>query len=420
MKATDFKGPWKATTDLPDSFKALPDDGNWKEVKENLPGWKGNGAKAPRVFVSLVPAELILLTGPPTYLMVQGAKQLVWVSNTESDVFRMGATGTVYFLVSGRWFSSPGFNGPWTFATPTLPDDFKKIPLGHPRSRVLASVPGTTQAAEAVLLAQIPQTARVSKTLAAPAIVYQGGTPQFQPIEKTTVQTRGQHRQGRLQGRRSVLPVLPGRLVHVDDGGRAVAGHRRRAESDLHDSGELALLQRHLRHGAGVEQRRRGLRHGDGVHRDDGRVGLRGVGLGVLLSAVPRVLRRIPVLLPALSELRLPRVVQPVDRRVHARRVGVWTVWRRRRGAALQPDDRHLFTRRRGVRPVRRAGRGAGVQPADRHVRSDEAGLERVRQLGQHAGAARRSVGQHVADHEQRHGRDETHDRHERGVVRDA
>ena len=69
----------------------------------------------------------------------------------------------VYYLVAGRWFSAPDFTGPWTFATPTLPADFKKIPLEHERSRVLASVPGTDQAAEAVLLAQIPQTARVNK-----------------------------------------------------------------------------------------------------------------------------------------------------------------------------------------------------------------------------------------------------------------
>jgi hypothetical protein len=52
---------------------------------------------------------------------------------------------------------------------------------------VLASVPGTKQAAEAVMLAQIPQTARVSKTLQAPEVVYQG-MPEFQPIEQTTVQ----------------------------------------------------------------------------------------------------------------------------------------------------------------------------------------------------------------------------------------
>ena len=80
-----------------------------------------------------------------------------------------------------------GFNGPWTFATPSLPDDFKRIPLEHPRSRVLASVPGTPQALEAVALAEVPQTARVSRTeVKAPDVEYQG-EPHFEPIEQTTV-----------------------------------------------------------------------------------------------------------------------------------------------------------------------------------------------------------------------------------------
>ena len=139
------------------------------------------------MFVSLQPAELILLTGRAELSPVQGTS-LLWVSNTESDVFRMGKTGPVYYLVAGRWFSAPDFTGPWTFATPSLPADFKKIPLEHERSRVLASVPGTDQAAEAVLLAQIPQTARVNKKeLKAPDVAFQGD-PQFAPIEKTTVQ----------------------------------------------------------------------------------------------------------------------------------------------------------------------------------------------------------------------------------------
>src|SRR4029077_19329408 len=88
---------------------------------------------------------------------------------------------------SGRWFSGPGFEGPWTFATPNLPDDFKKIPRSHDRSRVLASVPGTDEAAEAVLLAQIPQTARVDKKLVkAPEVQFQG-EPQFEAIPQTMV-----------------------------------------------------------------------------------------------------------------------------------------------------------------------------------------------------------------------------------------
>ena len=87
----------------------------------------------------------------------------------------MGQTGDFYFLVAGRWFKAATLDGPWTFATPSLPADFKQIPVEHPRSRVLASVPGTPQATEAVLLASIPRTARVNKKeLKAPDVVYQG------------------------------------------------------------------------------------------------------------------------------------------------------------------------------------------------------------------------------------------------------
>jgi len=186
LKATDVKGPWTAAGTLPDSFKKLPAEENWKDVKAALPGQPVKAV--PKVFVSDKPAELILLTGEPNYVTVTNGSQLLWVSNTESDVFRLGRTGAVYYLVAGRWFSAPDFTGPWTFATPTLPPDFATIPLEHARSRVLASVPGTQQAAEAVLLAQIPQTARVNKKqVKAPDVAFQGD-PQFQPIEQTTVQ----------------------------------------------------------------------------------------------------------------------------------------------------------------------------------------------------------------------------------------
>ena len=114
---------------------------------------------------------------------------LLWVSNTESDLFKSNATGAFYYLVAGRWFSAPSLDGPWTFATLLLPEDFKRISPEHPRSRVLASVPGTDQATEAVLLAQVPQTARVNvKQVKAPDVSYQGGKPEFKPIESTSLQ----------------------------------------------------------------------------------------------------------------------------------------------------------------------------------------------------------------------------------------
>jgi hypothetical protein len=187
LKTTDLKGRWSPGGRLPESFAKLPADDNWKEVKGSLPGKSIKASAVPKVFVSSRPAELILLRGDPNYLVVPGT-ELLWVSNTDSDVFRLGKTGSVYYLVAGRWFSAPDFTGPWTFATPSLPADFKKIPLEHERSRVLASVPGTDQAAEAVLIAQIPQTARVNKKeVKAPDVAFQG-EPQFAPVEQTTVQ----------------------------------------------------------------------------------------------------------------------------------------------------------------------------------------------------------------------------------------
>jgi hypothetical protein len=187
LKAADLAGPWSPAAPLPESFKKLPADDNWKDVKAALPGTKLDPKKAPQVFVSTSPAEMILLSGPAKYEPM-GQTALQWVSNTESDVFRAGTTGAIYYLVAGRWFSARSFEGPWTFATPSLPEDFQKIPLEHPRSRVLASVPGTQQAAEAVLLAQIPQTARVNKnTIKAPEVQYQG-EPKFEKVEKSKVE----------------------------------------------------------------------------------------------------------------------------------------------------------------------------------------------------------------------------------------
>ena len=104
LKSAATAGPWSAAGKLPESFSKLPPDDNWKDVRASLPGTTTK--TLPRVFVSETPAELILLTGEPNYLEV-GTSGLLWVSNTESDVFRMGKAGSVYYLVAGRWFSAP-------------------------------------------------------------------------------------------------------------------------------------------------------------------------------------------------------------------------------------------------------------------------------------------------------------------------
>ncbi len=253
LQAPTIIGPWTAVTgNLPESFSKLPADDNWKDVKAALPGVKLNAKTTPRVFVSTTPAELIVLEGPASYVLVPGATSLLWVNNTEADLFRMGRDGAFYFLVAGRWFSAPGLEGPWTFATPKLPEDFKKIPIEHPRSRVLASVPGTSQAIEAVVLASIPRTARVNKKeLKAPDVAY-SGDPQYTPIDGTQGVARAVNTDKDIvRVGYALLHVLPGRLVRVEHGERTLgSGHHHTAGGVL-DSGELAGAPRDLRHRRG-------------------------------------------------------------------------------------------------------------------------------------------------------------------------
>jgi hypothetical protein len=82
----------------------------------------GTAAAAPTVLVSQNPAELMLLNGGAAYTPVTGTR-LERVSNTESNVFRPGTTGTVYSRVSGRWgraqYPTHGYGArysPWTGA----------------------------------------------------------------------------------------------------------------------------------------------------------------------------------------------------------------------------------------------------------------------------------------------------------------
>ena len=95
-------------------------------------------------------------------------------------------TGPSTFWRRARWFRANELKGPWNYATPTLPADFMKIPSGHPRAHVLASVPGTREAEDALLLAAIPRTAEINRK-AAHAEVQYVGAPQFTPIPNTSV-----------------------------------------------------------------------------------------------------------------------------------------------------------------------------------------------------------------------------------------
>ncbi|APC14439.1 hypothetical protein BLL42_01305 [Pseudomonas frederiksbergensis] len=187
MTSTDPKSGWAETKVLPATMSKVPSDPTWADLKPYIPPPKAQKTKAPGVFFSSAPAELIAFGGQPVYAPIPGTG-LVFAKNTESDVFVFSPTKTFYYLTGGRWFSAPALGGPWTFATNQLPPDFAKIPRDSAAAWVLSSVPGTPEAADAVLLAQIPTTVEVDPAAAASEVkVSYNGEPEFQPIEGTAL-----------------------------------------------------------------------------------------------------------------------------------------------------------------------------------------------------------------------------------------
>lgn len=184
LMAASAQGPWMPAGTLPAVFGALPNDRDFADVRKQIPGRPFTPATVPTIFVSTTPAAIIATSGPPQFTPIPGTS-LSYVANTDAAVFRE-ARGTFYYLVSGRWFSAPSLDGPWTFATSSLPDDFKRIPAAGPRGFVLVSVPGTPQAEEALIEAQIPQQGTLSRATAKLDVAY-AGAPQFAPIPGTSL-----------------------------------------------------------------------------------------------------------------------------------------------------------------------------------------------------------------------------------------
>lgn len=178
------KGPWVAAQALPQDLTKLPaNDPNWDDVRKALPGVPA--AEVPTVFVSTAPAELIVTKGKPQFSPIAGTA-LMYVSNTDSPLFLHTREQNFYHLVAGRWFRSKSLDGPWKSATNDLPADFSRIPDDSPMDYVSASVPGTQDAQDAVLVASIPQRATVSRKDLTVTVSYEG-PPKFVPIEGTTM-----------------------------------------------------------------------------------------------------------------------------------------------------------------------------------------------------------------------------------------
>ena len=188
LTSNSLEGQWSATKKLPPDFSKMPQDKQWTALKKLIPPPANPKGVAPDVFYSDKPAEVILFDGQPVYGQIPDT-QLEYATNTNSVVFVYKPTQQFYYLTAGRWFSAPDLQGPWTYATPNLPADFAKIPSSSPASAVLATVPGTEEAKDAVLLAQVPTTMTVKPAEAAAKVkVAYAGDPKFEPIKGTSME----------------------------------------------------------------------------------------------------------------------------------------------------------------------------------------------------------------------------------------
>jgi len=195
MSSSDLaSGRWSYVAKIPNDLKeittAIQERQQAKAPKgTTLPSLKqaNKEGKIPTIYISSTPAELLVTEGEPQYDSIPQTN-LEFVKNTTANIFRDRTSSNFYILLAGRWFRSKSLqNGPWEFCGGQLPQEFAKIPPNHPKAGVLASVPGTEQAQEALIANSIPQTATINRTAARLKVDYDGD-PQFKRIEGTELQ----------------------------------------------------------------------------------------------------------------------------------------------------------------------------------------------------------------------------------------
>lgn len=150
-------GDWLATDELPRDFFTLQVNSDWPQVAAAMPPRKPESQPLP-IVISYEPTELIIVDGEMAFAAVGGGG-LQYATNTESDLFFYD--GRYYYLAAGRWFVTKNVDRKW-YAVKTLPRVFAEIPEGHPRARVLASVPGTKAAKIAAEQAAVPTRTEVA------------------------------------------------------------------------------------------------------------------------------------------------------------------------------------------------------------------------------------------------------------------
>jgi len=181
--SSDLKEGYKPISTLPKSIAALDQQLKKEQTEKTVKQESGPGA----LLISTTPAEIIQSKGEAAFSNIAGTS-LLFVSNSEDDIFKNINDQQFYVLLSGRWYAAAKLEGPWSYvAADKLPADFAKIPEGSDKDNVLSSVAGTGASEDAIRDAQVPQTAKVDRKTATCTVTYDG-EPKFEKIDGTSLE----------------------------------------------------------------------------------------------------------------------------------------------------------------------------------------------------------------------------------------
>ncbi|MGA9572590.1 MAG: hypothetical protein WBS20_01450, partial [Lysobacterales bacterium] len=181
-RAREATGPYQFDAAPPAQIAAMvsPDE---TDVATDQPAEPITAVNAPEIVVSTEPAELIVTEGPADFVPL--VDDLLVLQNSDDDVFLNVSSQNYYIVLAGRWYRSHSLNGPWVYQpSDKLPTAFADIPRDSDQADSRVYVAGTDEAQEAVLDAQVPQTAAVKRGVVDIDVKYDG-EPVYQPVDGT-------------------------------------------------------------------------------------------------------------------------------------------------------------------------------------------------------------------------------------------
>jgi hypothetical protein len=179
--SNSIKGNWVETKKIPSKLKKYAEKASSKGLQNDSNDVYSG--KAPKVLIAPSGSELILIDGAPSYAPLQNTN-LLYIKNSNTDLFMNVKSQKYFILTSGRWFTAKDVKGPWShILSDNLPSDFKNIDPDSDKANVLTSVAGTQESKSAIYDAQIPQTAAVDRSSTKATDVQYNGNASFNKID---------------------------------------------------------------------------------------------------------------------------------------------------------------------------------------------------------------------------------------------